>query len=39
MEEKWKTKTIVMGVIIGAAAGAVSALLLIKKAETEVISG
>ena len=35
MENKMKTKTIVLGVVIGAAAGAVSAFLLIKKAETE----
>ena len=35
MEENWKTKTIAMGVVIGAIAGAVSALLLIKRAESE----
>lgn len=35
MEENWKTKTVVMGVVIGAIAGAVSALLLIKRAESE----
>ena len=35
MEDNWKSKTLVMGIVIGAVAGAVSALLLIKKAETE----
>ena len=35
MEENWKTKTVVMGVVIGAIAGAVSALLLITRAESE----
>ena len=35
MEENWKTKTVVMGVVIGAVAGAISALVLIKRAENE----
>ena len=35
MEDNWKTKTMVMGVVIGAVAGAVSAFLLIKRAESE----
>ena len=35
MKENWKAKTIITGVVIGAAAGAVSALLMIKKAESE----
>lgn len=35
MEDNWKSKIIVMGVVIGAIAGAVSAFMLIKKAENE----
>lgn len=35
MEDNWKTKTMVMGVVIGAMVGAVSALMLIKRAENE----
>ena len=35
MEDNWKTKTMMMGVVIGAMAGAVSAFLLIKRAEDE----
>jgi len=35
MENNWKKKIIVTGVIIGAIAGAFSALLLIKRAESE----
>jgi hypothetical protein len=35
MKNNWKTKTVVLGVAIGAVAGAVSAFLLIKKAENE----
>ena len=35
MENNWKTKTVVLGVAIGAVAGAISALLLIKRAESE----
>ena len=35
MENNWKAKTIVTGVVIGAVAGAISAILLIKKAEIE----
>jgi len=35
MEKNWKTKTIVTGIAIGAAAGAISAFLLIKRAENE----
>ncbi len=35
MKDSWKTKTIVMGITIGAVAGAISALMLIKRAESE----
>jgi hypothetical protein len=35
MEGNWKTKTVVMGVVIGAVAGAISALMIIKRAENE----
>lgn len=35
MDNNWKTKTIVTGIALGAAAGAISAILLIKKAESE----
>ncbi|MFW5713967.1 MAG: hypothetical protein ACOCYU_04780 [Brevefilum sp.] len=35
MNKQTKTKTLVMGTIIGAIAGAVSAFLLIKRAEDE----
>lgn len=35
MKENWKAKTIIAGVVIGAAAGAISALLMLKKAEDE----
>lgn len=35
MEDNWKTKTIIMGIAIGAVAGAVSAFLMIKRAEKE----
>jgi hypothetical protein len=35
MDDNWKTKTIITGIIIGAVAGAVSAFLMIKRAESE----
>lgn len=35
MENNWKTKTMIMGVVIGAMAGAVSAFLMIKRAEEQ----
>lgn len=35
MENNWKTKTMIMGVVIGAVAGAVSAFLMIKRAEEQ----
>jgi hypothetical protein len=35
MDNNWKTKTMIMGIAIGAVAGAVSALLMIKRAEKE----
>ena len=35
MENNWKTKTIILGTVIGAVAGAVSAFLLIQRAERE----
>lgn len=35
MEQKSKTKTLVFGTVIGALAGAASAYLLIKRAESE----
>lgn len=35
MEQNWKTKTIIIGTVIGAAAGAASAILLVKRAESE----
>lgn len=37
MEENnnWKAKTIIMGTVIGAVAGAISALMLIQRAEKE----
>jgi hypothetical protein len=35
MENNWKTKTMVMGIVIGAVAGAISAFLMIQKAESE----
>jgi hypothetical protein len=35
MNKKWKTKTLVVGTVIGALAGAVSAYLLINRAEDE----
>lgn len=35
MENNWKTKTMIMGVVIGAIAGAVSAFLMIKRAEEQ----
>jgi len=35
MESNWKTKTMLMGIGIGAVAGALSAFLMIKRAEAE----
>ncbi len=35
MENNWKTKTLVLGTVLGAVSGAVSAYLLIKRAESE----
>jgi phage protein U len=35
MEQNWKTKALVTGVILGAVTGGLSALLLIKRAESE----
>lgn len=35
MENNWKKKTMIMGIAIGAVAGAVSAFLLIQRAEKE----
>jgi hypothetical protein len=35
MENNWKTKTMIMGIAIGAVAGAISAFLMIQKAESE----
>ena len=35
MENNWKTKTMILGTVIGAVAGAVSAFLLIQRAERE----
>ena len=35
MENNWKTKTIIIGIAIGAVAGAISAFLMIQKAESE----
>jgi len=35
MENNWKTKTMILGIAIGAVAGAISAFLMIKKAESE----
>ncbi len=35
MDQSWKTKSLIFGTVIGAAAGAVSAYLLIKRAESE----
>lgn len=35
MENNWKTKTMIMGVVIGAMAGAVSAFLMIKRPEEQ----
>ena len=35
MDNNWKTKTMIMGTVIGAVAGAVSAFLLIQRAERE----
>ncbi len=34
-DKSWKTKTIVLGVIIGALAGAASGFMLVKRAEAE----
>jgi hypothetical protein len=34
-DKSWKTKTIIAGTIIGAAVGALSSILLIKRAEAE----
>ena len=33
MKNQWKTKTLILGAIIGAVAGAASAYLLVKRAE------
>ena len=35
MENNWKTKTIIIGTVVGAVAGALSALMLIQRAEKE----
>lgn len=35
MDNNWKTKTVILGTAIGAAAGAISAFLLIQRAERE----
>jgi len=35
MDQKWKTKTLIFGTVIGAVVGAASAFLLIKRAESE----
>ena len=35
MENTWKAKTIIIGTVIGALSGAVSAYLLVKRAESE----
>ncbi|HOE71032.1 MAG TPA: hypothetical protein PLE10_02370 [Brevefilum sp.] len=35
MENNWKAKTIITGVVIGAVAGVISAIVLIKKAEID----
>ncbi len=35
MDNSWKTKTMIFGTVIGAVAGAVSAFLLIQRAEKE----
>lgn len=35
MKNNWKSRTIILGTVIGALAGAVSAFLLIKRAESE----
>lgn len=35
MDDNWKTKALIIGTVVGAFAGAVSALLLIKRAEKE----
>jgi hypothetical protein len=35
MENNWKTKALITGTVIGAVAGAVSAFLLIQRAERE----
>ncbi|MFU8826481.1 MAG: hypothetical protein ACNA70_03220 [Brevefilum sp.] len=35
MDQNWKTKALVTGVILGAVTGGLSALLLIKRAESE----
>lgn len=35
MNDNWKTKTIIFGTLIGALAGAASAFLLIRRAESE----
>ena len=34
-DKNWKTKTIIIGTVIGALAGAASAFLLVKRAESE----
>lgn len=34
-DNNWKTKTIIIGTIIGAAVGALSGFLVVKRAETE----
>lgn len=35
MDNSWKTKTMIFGTVLGAVAGAVSAFLLIQRAEKE----
>lgn len=35
MDDNWKTKTMITGIVIGAMAGAASAFLMIKRAESE----
>lgn len=35
MDNNWKTKTVILGTAIGAAAGAISAFLLIQRADRE----
>jgi len=35
MEDNWKTKALITGAVIGAVAGAVSAFLLVQRAERE----